>query len=137
MRTSVRVTSQGSPYGRFRRALDRRQPTAALSAAAELRHVALTDALELLLLLRDSHPDRYPRAALRWHARYCREIPGVTLTEAAAILTLLAALADGPGHPPARALAGLFDARELDQPARILSRWVEAGTNAEKASARR
>ena len=48
MRTCVRVTSQGTPYGRFRRALDRWQPTAALSAAAELPQVALTDALELL-----------------------------------------------------------------------------------------
>ena len=57
MRISVRVTSQGSPYGRFRRALERREPMAALSAAAELRHVALSDALELVLLLRDrDHP---------------------------------------------------------------------------------
>ena len=68
MRSAVRT----GRYGRFRRALDRRQPTAALSAAAELRHVTLSDALELLLLLRDSDPDRYPRAALRWHVRYCR-----------------------------------------------------------------
>ena len=48
----------GSPYARFRRAIERRQATAALSAAAELQHVALTDALELVLLLRDRDPAR-------------------------------------------------------------------------------
>jgi len=37
------------------------KPTAALSAAAELQHVALVDALELVLLLRDEDPARYGR----------------------------------------------------------------------------
>jgi hypothetical protein len=124
MRTCVRVTSQGSPYGRFRRALERRAPMTALSAAAELRHVPLTDALELLLLLRDRDPARYTRAALRWHARYCREVPGVTLSEAAAVLALLAALTDENDGAP-RALAELFRGRALDQPARILAAWAD------------
>ena len=114
----------GSPYARFRRALERRQPTAALSAAAELQHVPLTDALELLLLLRDRDPARYARAALRWHARYCREVPGVTLSEAAAVLALLAALTDENDGAP-RALAELFRGRALDQPARILAAWAD------------
>jgi hypothetical protein len=121
------VTSQGSPYGRFRRAIERRQPTAALSTAAELQHVALTDALELVLLLRDKDPARYPRGALRWHARYCREVPAVTLAEAAAVLALLAALADEKDKGAPRALAELFNGRELDQPARILIRWADSG----------
>jgi hypothetical protein len=68
------MTSQGSPYVRFCRALDRGNVTAALSAAAELQHVGLTEALELCLLLRDKTPERYPRAALRWHGRLCREV---------------------------------------------------------------
>jgi hypothetical protein len=63
------VTSQGSPYMRFRRALDRENVTEALSAASELPHVGLTVALELCLLLRDEAPERYPKAALRWHGR--------------------------------------------------------------------
>jgi hypothetical protein len=66
------VTSQGSPYARSRRALDRQNVTEALSAAAELPHVGLTEALELCLLLRDKAPERYPRATLRWHGRLCR-----------------------------------------------------------------
>jgi hypothetical protein len=48
--------SQGSAYGRFRRALDGGSATIALAAAADLTHVGLADALELLLLLLDSEP---------------------------------------------------------------------------------
>jgi hypothetical protein len=47
------VTSQGSAFLRFRRALDRGIVTEALSAASELQHVGLAEALELCLLLRD------------------------------------------------------------------------------------
>jgi hypothetical protein len=50
VRTSF-VTSQGSAYGRFRRALDSGNATIALAAAADLEHVGLADAFELLLLL--------------------------------------------------------------------------------------
>lgn len=68
---------------RFRRALDRQNLTEALSAASELQYVGLAEALELCLLLRDNDPDRYPRAALRWHGRLCREVD-VGLEEAQA-----------------------------------------------------
>ena len=40
------MTSQGSAYGRFRRALDTGNPAIALAAAAELDFVSLPDALE-------------------------------------------------------------------------------------------
>jgi hypothetical protein len=60
------VTSQGSAYGRFRRALDDGSTLAALSAAAELEHVGLVDALELLLLLaRDGDAGRFQQGAVR------------------------------------------------------------------------
>ena len=62
------VPSQISPM-RFRRALDRGNVTEALSAASELQHVGLSEALELCLLIRDKAPHRYDRAALRWHGR--------------------------------------------------------------------
>jgi hypothetical protein len=55
------VASQGSPFMRFRRALDRGNVTEALSAASELPHVGLAEALELCLLIRDKAPERYPR----------------------------------------------------------------------------
>jgi hypothetical protein len=40
------------------------------------------EALELCLLLCDRAPEKFPRAALRWHRRYCREVRDVTLEEA-------------------------------------------------------
>jgi hypothetical protein len=83
------VTSQGSAYGRFRQALDGGNATIALAAAADLPHVGLVDALELLLLLLESEPTRYERAALRWHGRYCREVTDVDLAEAQAVLACL------------------------------------------------
>jgi hypothetical protein len=45
------VAAKGSTHGGFRRALDHGSTLAALSAAAELHHVGLVDALDLLLLL--------------------------------------------------------------------------------------
>jgi len=53
MRTSVRVTSSGSAYARFRRSLDIGSVTNALAAAAEIKPLGLTDSLELLLPLCD------------------------------------------------------------------------------------
>ena len=61
------VTSQGSPYVRFRRALDSQNATVAFATATELDFVSLPDALELVLLLVED-PGRFRRAALRWHA---------------------------------------------------------------------
>jgi hypothetical protein len=66
-------------------------PTEALSAAAELEHVGLTEALELVLLLHAKAPDRFGRAALRWHGRYCREVADVDLDEGQAVLAALSA----------------------------------------------
>jgi D-serine deaminase-like pyridoxal phosphate-dependent protein len=79
------VTAQGSAYHRFRRALDRRNVTEALSCASELEHVGLSEALELCLLL-TKQPARFERAALRWHGRYCRETRDVTFDEGVAVL---------------------------------------------------
>jgi hypothetical protein len=63
------VTPRGPAYRVFRRALDRGNATVALAAAADLERVGLDDALELLLLMLDSEPSRFDRAALRWHGR--------------------------------------------------------------------
>lgn len=119
------MTSEGHAYARFRRALDSRNATAALSAAAELEHVGLADALELCLLLRDRDPKRFDRAALRWHARYCREVADVKLAEGQAVLALLAALKKERAPATARALADLFDRRLLLQASEALIRWAD------------
>lgn len=105
------VTSQGSPYARFRRALDCRNATVALATATELDFVGLPDALELLLLVDD--PRRFRRAALRWHARYCAEIPDVGFEEAHAVLACLAGLVGRRLKAAAAALAELVHCRGL------------------------
>jgi hypothetical protein len=86
------VTSQGSAYARFRRALDSRNATVALATATEVDFVSLPDALELVLLLVDD-PRKFRRAALRWHARYCAEVRDVGFEEAQAVLACLGDLA--------------------------------------------
>jgi hypothetical protein len=118
------VASQGSPYSRFRRALDTGNATVALAAAAELRSVSLTDALELCLLTCEREPRRYERAALRWHGRYCKEVEGVSLDEGQAVLALLAALRGSRRPAVAVSLAELFDRRQLHQASEVLIRWA-------------
>jgi hypothetical protein len=117
------VTSEGSAYHRFRRALDRGNVLEALSSAAELEHVGLSEALELCLLLRNKEPARYTQAALRWHARYCREAK-VTFEEAQAVLAALALLAGERKRNAAFALAELLSRRGLERPCETLVAWA-------------
>jgi hypothetical protein len=108
---------------RFRRALDRRNVTEALSAGSELEHIGLTEALELCLLLRDKEPDRYGRAALRWHGRFCREVD-VSLEEAQALLAVLVLLAGERKSDAAFALADLLSRRGLERACEVLVAWA-------------
>jgi hypothetical protein len=59
------MTSQGSSYGRFTRAIKARQLFQAEMAARELRGLSLADALELVILIAAQRPDRLERAAVR------------------------------------------------------------------------
>lgn len=123
------MTAQGSPYARFRRALDSQNATVAFATATELNFVSLPDALELVLLLVDD-PGRFRRAALRWHARYCAEVPDVGFEEAHAVLACLAGLAGGRPKAAAAALAELVRRRGLERTSAALIRCAsrEAGT---------
>jgi hypothetical protein len=103
------VTAQGSAYTRFRRALDWGNVTEALSAASELGFVGLAEALELTLLLADKEPEKYDRAAVRWHVRFLEEVPNVDLRESLAVLALLAAIPSN--RMAATALADLLSQR--------------------------
>ena len=69
------VTSDGSAYLRFRRALEIGNELLVLAAARELPRIALDDALRICLVLRDGDPGRYQRAAGRWLRRFSLE-PG-------------------------------------------------------------
>jgi hypothetical protein len=86
-------------YMRFRRGLDRGNVTEALLAASELQFVPLAEALELTLLLADKEPEKYERAAFRWHARFVQEVPNVDLRESQAVLALLATVPSSSGLP--------------------------------------
>jgi hypothetical protein len=75
------VTSEGSPYSRFRRALDTGNELLVLTTARELPQIALDDALRICLVLRDGDRDRYDRAAVRWLGRFALEGRAVTIRD--------------------------------------------------------
>ena len=117
------MTSQGSAYARFRRALAGRNPTLAWAAAGELQSVGLADALALCLVVAGD-PSKYARAAARWHARYCTELAGVTMAESQLVLAALQALPHGLGTGAATdALARLADERGLGEIVQVLEEW--------------
>ena len=120
------MTSSGSTYGRFRRALDSENLMAARAAATELQHVGLSEALELTLLILAKEPVRFRAAALRWHARYCGDNKA-SLEEATAVLGLLAMLEGRRARTAARALAELLGSRTLLPAAEVLVRWADSG----------
>ncbi len=86
------VTSEGSAYARFRRALETGNELLILSAARELPQVALNDALQICLVLRDGDPGRYERAAVRWLGRFALEARGVTIRDLRAAAAALDSL---------------------------------------------
>jgi hypothetical protein len=92
----VFVTSEGSPYGRFRRALATGNETLVIAAARELPRISLDDALRVCLVLRDGEPDRFERAAVRWLGRFALEAKGATMDDLRAAADALDALPDRP-----------------------------------------
>jgi hypothetical protein len=92
------VTSDGSAYGRFRRALETGNELLVLAAAKELPQVSLTDALRVVLLLRDGESERYERACVRWLGRFALEAPGVTIEALRAAADALDGLPDRAGE---------------------------------------
>lgn len=86
------MTSQGSAYVRFKRALATGNPNIVTAAALELPRVQLDDALQICLVLRDGDPDRYDRAAVRWLGRFALEAQGVSIEDLRAAAEALDAL---------------------------------------------
>jgi hypothetical protein len=123
------LTSQGHPYARFRRALDRGNLLAAWAAATELAQVSLADALVLCLLILEHEPQRYSAAATRWLGRYCCEERAVNVDEAALVAAHLTAIR---GEAAAvEALRELLEARGRDEIAAALRRWSESSERRE------
>jgi hypothetical protein len=113
------VTSQGSAYSQFKRALTRGNFLLAWTLAAELPKVPLADALSLLLLARDQQPWRFEAAAPRWHARLCSEA-ALTLSDAQLAVAALHSLR-GPGAAAGgRALVAICGAHGLKDAVGVL-----------------
>jgi hypothetical protein len=90
------MTSQGTPRGRFQRAIHARhvQNAEMAAAAREMGVLSLADALLLCELLAKTDVARYERAALRWLQRFIDErLP--PLTEVALAASALAELRHG------------------------------------------
>jgi hypothetical protein len=86
----------------------------ALSAAAEVEHVGLVEALELVLLLaRDGDDRRFRAACVRWQARYCQQARVLDPGEGQAVLGLLVMLAGERRQQAAEALSQLLDRRDF------------------------
>jgi len=89
------LTSQGSAHGRFTRAIQTRNLWAAETALREIGTPSLLDALDYLALLADARPDRFDRAAIRWHSRLEAEATTLTLAESQLALAALGSLRAG------------------------------------------
>jgi hypothetical protein len=89
------MTSQGSAHGRFTRAIHERNLFAAEIALREMGTPSLVVVLNYLELLADVRPDKFDRAAVRWHGRLELETTTLTLAESQLALAALGALRAG------------------------------------------
>jgi hypothetical protein len=89
------MTSQGSAHGRLTRAIKQRNLFAAEIALREIGTPSLIDALDYLELLAVQRPDKFDRAAVRWHGRLETETPVLTLAESQLALAALGSLRSG------------------------------------------
>jgi len=121
----VFVGAAGSPYAAFRRAIEARNLTRALTEARDLPQMSLVDAAELVVLAAEQHGPSFERWAGRWAARYSLEEANVTVHEAQLVLAGLAGLRQADRQPSAMALIAVFAARkrpDLERPFRRLLR---------------
>jgi hypothetical protein len=117
------MTSQGSPHARFRRALASGNPTLVVAAASELGRLSLADALAVTLVFLPGDRERYERACVRWHARWCLEVRPRP-DEAGLALAALRALPGPARDAGGEALVELLESRGLDDAARVLGGWL-------------
>ncbi len=119
MRTCVRMTTQGAPLTRLRRALDGRDLLAARVAAGDLPHVGLDEAAALLVLIASSDPEKLEPAAVRFLGRACLERSFITLADAQLLVACLAQLERADAESSV-AFAGALRRLRLERAARRL-----------------
>ena len=84
---------------------------------------SLRDGLLVCLGLLATDPERFERAAVVWHRRWCAEQPGLGFAESRAALSALEAL---PGPDPEAAAAALRSAcPQTDGVEEVLDAWLE------------
>ena len=86
------MTSHGSAYGRFQRAIERGHLVHAEVAAREVGWLNLADALAVTVLIAKQDVARFGRASARWHSRFAAEVKGLEAWESRLVLAALEAL---------------------------------------------
>ena len=89
------MTSQGTAHGRFTRAIGQRNLFGAELALREMRDPSLLVLIDYLELLSDIRPDKFDRAAVKWHGRLELEATVLTIAESQLALGALGALRFG------------------------------------------
>jgi hypothetical protein len=117
------VSIKGSPYTRFRRAVQSDSPTLATAAAHELPQLDVADALRLCLVYARADRRRFDRAIVRWHARLCLDARTLEPTTAQTALAAAVALPGPYGRDAALLLAGIAAAHDLADVAEVLDEW--------------
>ena len=120
------MSSEGSPYARFQRALRIGRLSMVRAAAAELPRIDLDDALSICLLISEQDAERYERAVVRWLARLSLEVPGVRIEDLRAGLLAFEVLPENPVGART-ALAELCARHGLDRAARGLVQLEDLG----------
>ena len=86
-------------------------------------HGSLRDGLLVCLGLLTRDPERFERAAVVWHRRWCAEQPGIGFAESRAVLSALEELARS--DPEAAAADLLAACPETEGVKEVLDGWLE------------
>jgi hypothetical protein len=121
------VGAAGSPYAAFRRAIETRNLSRALTEARDLPQISLADAAELVVLGADQRARVFDLWASRWAARYALEVPGVALEEAQLVLAALAGLRQHDRRTATLALIAIFKVRRRPDLERAFRRLLTSG----------
>jgi hypothetical protein len=89
-------------------------------AAREMGELSLPDALAFCFLLAEFDPERYLRAAARWHARFVLAALGIGLEDSSLALGALCALPGRSGEAAAQTLRQLAEAYCLSAVAAVI-----------------
>lgn len=122
------MSIKGSPYARFRRAVETGSALLATAAARELAQLGLADALRLCLVYARDDPGRFDRAIVRWHARLCLDADGLDRPTAQTALAAACSLPGPHGRDACGLLAAIAAAHGLPEVAEVLDQWCERGT---------